>query len=284
MNELIRVTQLPIIEEHLRTMKADVEKATSEALSLVCTSDTLQTVKNTRSDLSKRFAELEEQRKAVKKAIMAPYEQFEAVYKDCVSGPFKSAEAELKTKIGDVESSIKSACESEMREFFTEMCQAEHVEWLEFERCGCVIDLTEAKKKTHKKLREHIAAFVSGVSQDMTSISTMDGADEILVEYKRSLSLSSAVGVVFERHRRIEEEREAAEARRKAQEADAAVSAKVDSVYTPEPARPLQPPQTPPKSNETTEKVFQMVFTCHGTIDQLKKLKEFMNKEGIKYE
>ena len=299
MESLIKVTQLPIIEENLRSMKEDVERVTNEAVSLVCTAETLQTVKEARSGLSKKFSVLEEQRKAVKQAIMEPYNRFELVYKD-VTGAFRTADAGLKAKIVEVESGIKDACEAEMREFFAELVQAEHVEWLTFDRMRLDINLTEAKKKTHKRLREQIAAFVSGVSQDVTSISSMEGADEILVEYKSSLSLSSAVGTVFERHRRTEAEKEAAEARRKAQEADEAAATKVEGVYTAESQKPLQPPTeakgavsenaeeaenpVPPVTSNPAEKVFQMVFTCHGTIDQLKKLKEFMNKEGIRYE
>lgn len=76
---LILVQQLPIIEEHLRDFKATVDASVNEAMSLVCTADSLQAVKSARADLNKKFAELEEQRKAVKRAVLAPYEQFETV-------------------------------------------------------------------------------------------------------------------------------------------------------------------------------------------------------------
>ena len=89
MNDLIRVTQLPVIEERLRSMKAHVDESVQEALSLVCTEETVTAVKKARADLNNQFADLEEQRKAVKKAVMEPWERFEAVYKECVcaAGP-----------------------------------------------------------------------------------------------------------------------------------------------------------------------------------------------------
>ena len=48
MNELIKVVQLPVIEEQLRSMKETVDKRVGEALSLVCTEETVQTVKGVR--------------------------------------------------------------------------------------------------------------------------------------------------------------------------------------------------------------------------------------------
>lgn len=72
MNELIRVTQLPIIEEHLRSMKETVDRRVEEALSLVCTEESIQSVKTIRADLNKEFQALEEQRKRSKKQFLVP--------------------------------------------------------------------------------------------------------------------------------------------------------------------------------------------------------------------
>ena len=107
MNESIRVAQLPVIEEHLRSMKEAVDRRVDEALSLVCTEETVQAVKGVRSDLNKEFQTLEEQRKEVKRAVLGPYEQFEAVYKEYVSNAYKRADAALKGKVDDTEREIK---------------------------------------------------------------------------------------------------------------------------------------------------------------------------------
>lgn len=273
-NELIQVVQLPIIEQRLRDLKDGIRKQVESALSLVCSEETLGTVKETRAALSKQFQELEGQRKAVKKAVLGPYEQFEAVYKDCVSDAFKRADGELKGKIDAVELEIKQRCETGLREYFAELCEAEHLDFLRFEQTGVKVDLTSAKQKTPKKLREQLAAFVTGVSQSVNLIATMDDAEEIMVEFKRTLNAPEAIGSVQERHRRIEAERAAQEARKAAQEREDAASAKVDAVAPPD---PVAPPAEP-------EKVYQCVFTVHTTIEKLKKLKEFMNQEGIQYE
>lgn len=87
--EMIAVKQLPIIVEQLQQVKAEVAAKVDFALRLVCTEDTVKDVKKVRSELNKELAEYEASRKAVKKAILTPYEQFEVVYKDCVSDTYK---------------------------------------------------------------------------------------------------------------------------------------------------------------------------------------------------
>lgn len=273
MDELIKVKQLPVIEERLRSMKEAVDKRVGEALSLVCTDETVQAVKGVRSDLNKEFQALEEQRKSVKKAVLGPYEQFEAVYKECVSDRYKQADAALKRKIDDTEREIKQRCEDGLREYFTELCVAERVDFVRYEQAGIVVDLASAKQKTPKKLREKLADFVAGIARSVELISTMEDAEEIMVEFKRTLDAPAAISAVQERHRRIEAERAARAIREEQGAQEAAAVAKVEAVAP----RVVEPPVQ-------AEKVYRCTFTVSATKPQLKKLKEFLIQEGIRYE
>ena len=279
--DLIQVVQLPVIEERLRSMKEKVTDQTAAAMALVCTDENLAQVRAVRADLNNTFKDLEEQRKAVKKAVMGPYEAFEKVYKECITEPFKNADAVLKEKVSEVENGIKAECETKMREYFSELCAAERVDWLKFEWVGLKITLDVARQKSHAKLREQIAAFVVGVAQAVNTISKMEDAEEIMAEYRQCLDMGRAIGIVQDRHQRIEEERQAAEARRAAQEAQAAAVQKVEAVAPP---IVLEPPVAAPAPQQENEKVYKCSFTVRATKAQLKRLKEFMNQEGIRYE
>ena len=274
--ELIRVVSLPVIEEHLRSMKAEVDKQVSDALSLVCTEDTVLTVKGVRSDLNKQFQALEEQRKAVKKAVLGPYEQFEAVYKECVSEGFKRADAALKGKIDDVESEMKKRCEDSLREYFAELCAAEHVEWLTYDRAGIKVDMASAKAKTPKKLREQLVNFVAEVAKGVNLIAEMDDAEEIMVEFKKTLDAAQAITAVKDRHRRMEEERAFRESRQEIRQKESEAAAKVEAVAPPA-------VQAPVEAKAEDEKIYKCTFTVRATKPQLRKLKEFLNQEGIEY-
>ena len=279
---MMQVVQLPVIEEHLRMMKAEVERRTSAAMALVCTDETLAQVRGVRAELNNVFKEMEEQRKAVKKAVMGPYEAFEKVYKECITEPFKQADTNLKGKVTAVEDGIKGECEAKMREYFAELCAAERVDWLKFEWVGLKITLDVARQKSHAKLREQIAGFVVGVAQAVNTISKMEGAEEIMAEYRQCLDMGRAIGIVQDRHQRIEEERQAAEARRAAQEAQAAAVQKVEAVAPP---IVLEPPVAAPAPSGS-DKIFpRFTFTVlNATRSQLIKVREFMKQEGIRYE
>lgn len=279
--DLIQVVQLPVIEERLRSMKEKVIDQTAAAMALVCTDENLAQVRAVRADLNNTFKDLEEQRKAVKKSIMGPYEAFERVYKECITEPFKQADTSLKEKVTAVEDGIKAECESKMREYFSELCAAERVDWLKFEWVGLKITLDVARQKSHAKLREQIAAFVVGVAQAVNTISKMEDAEEIMAEYRQCLDMGRAIGIVQDRHQRIEEERQAAEARMAAQEAQSAAVQKVEAIA---PHTVLEPPVSAPAPQQDNEKVYKCNFTAWGSKAQLKRLKDFMMQEGIRYE
>lgn len=264
---LIRVTQLPQIEERLRDFKEAVIQRTEEAKSLVCTEESLAFVKQYRSDLRRDFDELEVQRKQVKAAIFAPYERFEAVYKECVADAFKAADAALKGKIDETEGEIKKRCEDRLREYFGELCAAHGLDWLTFERSGVKVDMASAKQKTPKKLREQIKDFVDSVDMDCEAIANTQYADEVMAEYKRCLRYSEAVAIVQERHRRMEEERVARETRSAQKAAEAEAVRKVEVVVPPV---EVQPPMT-------------VTFTVTDTRERLVALREWMKANHYNY-
>ena len=70
--QVIELQQLPIIVERLHSVKADIERRTAEATSLICTEETYKSVKDARAQLTKEFKEYEAQRTAIKSKILEP--------------------------------------------------------------------------------------------------------------------------------------------------------------------------------------------------------------------
>ena len=277
MNEIIRITQLPVIEEQLRSMQEQVEKRTSEAMSLICTEETVQTVKKVRAELSSEFWELESQRKAVKKAILEPYEKFEALYSQCISGPYKKADADLKGKVDAVQGEIRARKEMELAEFYNEYAAAHGVDWLHFCDAGVKVLLSSSMKK----LKDEARAIIDQIEADTSAIDGMDNAEEVMTEYKACRSLADSVTIVKERHERIEAERRAAEEREAARIAQREAVRRVEAASPEIIAPPVQAPQESPQEQE---KKYSCAFTVKATLAKLKALKSYMDKEGIKYE
>lgn len=268
--ELIIVKQLPVIEESLRSVKVLVENRVQAALNEALSADSIQQAKEVRAELRKEFQQMEERRKAVKTQVMEPYNKFEATYKDCISDTYQKADAQLKQTIDDGERTIKKRCEDGLREYFSELCEANHLDFLRYEQTGVVVDMTSAKAKTPTKLRNVLKQFVSDVVQAVDLISTMDDSVEIMVEYKRTLNLGASVAAVQDRHRRMEAEKAAAVQREESMAQDAEVVRNVQSF-----APPVEMEQ--PKTARVT-------FTVTDTIDRLKLLKHFLVSNGYKFE
>lgn len=282
-NALIEVRQLPIIAERLQSVRAEIEATVKECESMVCTADTVQAVKTRRAELRKQFDLLEDQRKAVKRAVMAPYDEFEVVYEECVAGPMRRGDAALKAAVVEFESELKKRCEEAARDYFDELATVYNVaDFLTFDtalRLGNIkISMSDATAKTPKKLREAIRSVVERVDKDADTIQGMDDAVEIMAEYKTLFDVGAAVASVQNRKRRIAAEKEAAEARKAAQEAQSAAADKVDAVAPPEVLTPAVEAREP-------EKLYTITFTIRNvTRAQALAVREYLKSEGISYE
>ena len=79
--DLIEVKQLPVIEEQLRSVSTVIEERVKNATNLVCTEESVKTIKEIRAELNKDYKEFETKRKLVKEQVLKPYNDFENVYK-----------------------------------------------------------------------------------------------------------------------------------------------------------------------------------------------------------
>lgn len=277
MESLIVVKQLPVIEEQLRTLKDRWDQRALDAEAMVCTEDTIQAVKTFRSEMRKEFDEVEALRKAAKQAVMEPYNRFEAIYKECVTTAFQRADSACSSKVSEVEADMKHRCEDSLRDYFADLCAVHHLDWLTYERAGIKVDMASAKAKTPKKLREQLAALVAGVAESVDRINALEDAGEIMVEYQRTLDAVGAICTVKERHRRIEEQK-------KLQEARASIRAQEEEAVRRVEA--LAPPVVVKAADkDPNEVISRLTFTCiNATRAQLRRVREFLKMEGIKYE
>lgn len=296
--DLIVVEQFPVIREQLQLIKTAAEQDVANALAMECTEENKQDIKKLRTSLSKQFTALEEKRKGVKNAILGPYNEFEQIYKECVTNIFKPADEQLKAKIAAVEDAQKKEKEDKAHKYFDEYVESKGIDFLTFENVGLNINLSISDKKC----KDTIKAFVDRVAGDLALIDTQQHKEEILVEYKQSLNVSKAITSVTTRHRLIEEEeqrRAEAEARKKAEAEQVAavesamkesekeafeapvVETPAESEFIPEPvAKPVYRGEEP---FENQKKKYKVKFELEGTIDDLRETKKLWAERGMKY-
>ena len=269
--ELIVLRQLPVIEDRLREVKENIDKRVSDALSAAFDSGSIDVAKKIRAELNREAKEQDDLRKAIKNKAMEPITQFEQTFKECSADAYKKADAQLKQYIDTGERAIKSRCEDGLREYFAELCAANNIDFLRYEQAGVKVDMASAKAKTPTKLRNQLELFVLGISCDVRMISKMDDAEEIMVEYKASLSVAKSVAVVQDRHRQIEAEKAVAVQRQEAQIREEQAVQQVHSF-------------APPVAVQQQEETLRLTFSVTDTRPRLRLLKQFLDTNGYNYE
>ena len=273
--DLIVIEQLPVIKEQLKRVAEEIDGKVEQAKNLICTEENKQIIKTIRADMRKEFEEFENQRKTVKERILAPYMQFEEVYKECISEKYKIADKELKNKIDNIENEQKKRLEDGAREYFEEYKKSNNIDFIMFEKMNLKITLSD----NPTKLKKQIASYIDNVVDDLKLIETQECKEEILIEYKQTLNVSKAIQDVANRHKLLEEEKKKREELREkinkqmSEEADKALGLKKQEEI-------LEKPTVEEKQVE----ILTLRFTVKATRTKLQELKNFLKQGGYDYE
>lgn len=286
--QVITLRQLPIIEEHLQLVKEKIEARTNQVAQMAVTEETRADAKKMRTELRKEFDAMETQRKRVKADIMAPYEHFETLYKEYVSEPYKKADAALDGQIKELERGIVEKKTAEIKDYFAELCKANNLDWLKYEQLNLKVGLST----TVSGVKTAMTATVLQIAADAAELYQNADAAELLVEYQKSLNMALALSTVRARHEQIELQKQQDAERRAALEQQQAAEEKVQQAIE-EAQQDAAPPVeevSAPEEETTTEApiaaqdVYEVKFTVRGTIEQLKKLKQFILQEDMSYD
>ncbi len=278
-DEIIVVTQLPIITEQLKSVKAEIERYTKEVYSIECTEENLKEVKAVRAKFNKQNEQFEERRKLVKKAILKPYEDFETVYKECAAEVYRKALDYLDKKILDVETKLTLEAKNEIKAYFEECKSAVGIDFIAFENAG--IKVTRSASKT--KLKKAVKEFVDKVKNETEMIQSQEYASEILAEYRKCFDASKAIMTVKELHEKAEAiEKEMLE-RKKEEQARAEAQAKAEAYAEPsQSAIVLKPP---------VQQSVKKELKCHATfilktenIEIMTDILRYAKSKGAEYE
>lgn len=266
--DLIEVKQLPIIEEQLRNVSTIIDERVKNATSLVCTEETVKTIKELRAELNKDYKEYEAQRKAVKEKVLKPYNDFENIYKECISDKFKNADLILKGRIEVVENELKAKKEQDVKEYFEEYKTANNIDFITYEQARINVTLSASMRS----LKEQAKQFIDKIVDDLNLIETQEHKAEILVEYKQTLNISNAITTVANRFKAIEEEK---------RKQDELKKQKLENI-----SQPIEIKKEEKQDDEfiivPEKKQITIKFNLYD--EQIEQLKRFLNMSNIEYE
>ena len=298
MNEnLITLKQAPIIVyEKIKAVGQQIGAKIAE-LNLdnqLVTDETLKSAKNTRTMLRKELDDFETQRKYIKEQVNAPYEAFENAYKEHIKVHYDKADSTLKTKIDEVQNRLLDDKRGRIKDYFTELCQSQGIDFLIFERLPLNITLSASDNS----LKEQVANFISEVSKSLQLIESLNEPDdfkaEMLTEYKQTLDVTRAIQNAQYRKQqreaelqRLEAQKARAEQARLAAEARAKEAAPLQAPEEVTPPAiqeaPVPPQEAPaPEPQEIVPDLIVTNFTVQGTMEQLRALKAYILSNNIK--
>ncbi|GIM61134.1 hypothetical protein CAPN008_11840 [Capnocytophaga canis] len=286
--EIILLKQAPIITyDKIKEVGEQVQKriADLDLENQVITEQTKQSAKNTRADLNKEFKAFEEQKKFIKESVLAPYNEFEANYKNFIAQHYQNADKVLKDKIDFFENQLKEEKAQRVKAFFEELCQAEKIDFVPYERLGLNITLSV----TEPQLRRQVEEFVTKVVNDVDLINSIPESDEykseVLFEYKKSLDANQSFRIVKERQEAKQRELARIEAEKQAQ---AERQAKLQAEQEAKEKEVLQAPQEVGSveanhnlPEQEPNELYEMTFKVKGTREQLVALKQFIINNNI---
>ena len=285
-DQLITLQQPPIIiYERIKAVGQQIEAKIAE-LNLdnqLVNEDTIKSAKNTRTMLHKELDVFETQRKFIKEQVNAPYEAFEKAYKEHIKVHYDKADSTLKAKIDEVKNRLISDKITRIKDYFTELCQSQGIDFLVFERLSLNITLSASDKS----LKEQVANFVSEVSKSLQLIESLNEPDEfkaeVLTEYKQTIDVTRAIQNAQYRKQQREAELQRIEEQKKRAE-----QARLEAEERARETAPLQAPAQVQPAQEATqaplqEDILQYTLTVQGTRAQLKALRVFLETNNIKY-
>ena len=195
---------------------------------------------------------MENRRKAVKSMIMAPYDEFENVYKQYISSKYKDTDQLLRERIQIIEDTIKGRKRAELESYFYEYWFSKDIDYvLNLRDANIQIRLSDSMKSLMAQARE----FIDKVAEDVELIKQQPYSEEILREYFHTFNCSKAITDVCKWHEDL---------KKAAQNKNARDTPIVESP---------QPIATPPPSPQEER---TLTFTVTATIAKLKELKQFL--------
>lgn len=289
-NEIVKVKKLPEIYQQLDKINEIVIEKTKnideilEKISKLSDEEQEEQkseVKDYKTYLNSLKKDLETKRIEIKKSILAPYEDFEKVYKDKTTKVLDDGITKLTNTINTIETKQIQNKVDELVAFFNEYALYYHVEnILTFDSMPIKINLSTSLNS----LKKQIVEYCEKVSNDMVAISSEEFRDEILLEYQNNgYDYTKAKITITDRHKKLEEmqkqqekvELEVSEEEKVIQNVQTLCSAPVEINEEVDDENDLEISFT----IKTTKEIYQKLLK-----DKLQEFKHFLQVNNIEYE
>lgn len=266
-DSIVRIETLPKVFYQLDQIKETILPKIEELKTLECTEDNKKEIKKYRSEVNNLKNILETKRKAIKRAILEPYETFDTYYTQNVKNVLEDGLNALDEKIQNVETEQLNKKASSIFDFFEEWVKYYHLENIvKFEDLHIKITLSASEKSLKSQIKESLEK----ISNDMECISSEENRDAIFYEYQRNgYDYTKAKLVAKERQKSIDYISGCLNIKQEQEQQEQEVVEKVEEVITP---------------IEIETEFVEFKMRVIGTKEELQKLIAFFTNSKLNYE
>lgn len=267
----VTIEKVGEITNNILEVKTSAEKLKDYYSSLIITEDNLNLAKSEKANISKVKDQVADYRKKTVAEFKKPVEEFEQLAKE-TEKILKESYDLINDQCNSYDDRKKESARETLKQFFDELRQTKNISFISYEMMEQKINLSDitATGNVSKKKYTEITEFIEAIEQDLTTIETIESASEILVEYMKDRNLARSIAEVQNRHSSIE--KIVAEQQATAVGVDTAIEQDHQVEI-------LSAPVT-----EEDQKIITCKFQVTCTMEQIKKLVQYMKDEEIKYE
>lgn len=276
---------LPQEIENLAALKAELTPKLEKYNNLVVTADSIKAAKADKAALNKLRAAIEDQRKAIKRQYLEPYNILESQCKEVV--------ALIDAPIQAIDKQIKAFDEIEEQEKYTELQEAfvnlDPPDWIE------LTDVLNPKWKNKTAKTDALISEIEQAVKELTSglekVKATYGEEPFLLSvlefYKEHKDFSKTAVYAAQLNTAYKREQEAKLKAQKLAEEAAQRESFQNEPQQPAPVNNESIQAEPQKGQETQsekpQKLFKGKFEVEGTAEQIAALGQYMKANNIKF-
>ena len=269
-----RVVSVGKIEDNIKDVKEYAIKVKEYYTNLVFTLETKEDAEKEKVDINKFKKQVEDFRKQIVAKYNEPIKLFEDTAKETeklLKETYDLINVQVKAFDDEQLEKVREKVES----YFNEYAQSKDIDFVNFSQMNVSVTkglLTSTGNLT-KKAQEQINEFIDRCVKDVELINTLEHKEEILIEYKKTLKSAESIAMVMDRYKQLEEMKKEEEPKKEQVINDEEMLKKIENL-------------TAPKVEEivTQKELFELYFKVRGTKDELIRVIDYLESEGLSYE
>lgn len=202
-NALVIYKDGAIVFDNYEQILADAEKLAAHVREVIVNEDTIKTSKKMLAEINKKVANLEDNRKAIKKVILKPYDEFEEQVKTIVK-VVKDADEVVRSQVRAIEEYERFSKGNEIEALFERRMKLyPTLSMFNFDQF--VKPQHMNKTTTMVKIETEMAEWFESRKYSTLMIKGLKDADDIMVEFVRTGNPVAAIQTVRDRNQKKEE-------------------------------------------------------------------------------